>query len=147
MHKNIFHPLHNGHFAGFASTFNIDTQGDKVMPGAFNASIQSWQQRGKMPPLCLNHNKSYHVGELYLMEEKEDGLYIEGRIDADDLKTKLHKMPIGLSVSMLIENQKKCENIREICKAHIIEVSFADKPINQQAKTLINKQKTYQYYS
>ena len=89
MSNRTFCPQYSGHFAGFASTFNIDAHGDQVVKGAFIKSIKTWETLKQFPVLCINHQQKCKVGEISKMIETDQGLYVEGRVTDSNLRLKL----------------------------------------------------------
>ena len=140
---HYFTPLYKGHFAGIASTFNRDKQGDLIYPDAFNASISIWQTGTKKPPIYWEHNSDTQIGEIVLMKPTQYGLYIEGSIYSyfDFLINQLSEQKLGLSVRILITNYKITNTFGrfDIKKAFIIEISLTKNPIDSKAATFLNK--------
>lgn len=81
--------LEEGQFIGYASIFgNIDSYGDKVMPGAFTDTLADWESKAASAviPLLYGHDMSdpnNNVG--WAMEAVEDGrgLRVKCQIDLD----------------------------------------------------------------
>jgi uncharacterized protein len=64
-------------FTGLASTWDLDEGGDLILPGAYKATLQEWQQSGRVIPLINQHN--YHdarhaVGKMVGAKETTEGL-------------------------------------------------------------------------
>lgn len=75
----------NGSFSGYGSIFgNKDSYGDIVVKGAFNASLDKWRDKGRMPALLWQHKMDEPIGVYTRMEEDERGLYVEGKLLKDD---------------------------------------------------------------
>jgi len=84
-----------GTFEAVVSVFgNVDYQGDRVMPGAFEKSIEKWQKKGDPLPVVWSHNWGdpfAHIGYVDPSDMKEikgnqkagipGGLYVKGHLD------------------------------------------------------------------
>jgi HK97 family phage prohead protease len=71
----------DGTFAGHGSVFGVkDSYGDVVEPGAFQATLESWGQRGRLPKLLLQHDPKSIIGKWTTMREDARGLYVEGKL-------------------------------------------------------------------
>src|SRR6266513_4700124 len=81
-----------GTFEGYASTYSLDLQNDKILPGAFQETIKAAQKRRDarngdiLVPLLYMHDPSVPIGGLYSMEEDGKGLFVKGFIDLDVAK-------------------------------------------------------------
>lgn len=77
-----------GVFEAIVSVFgNVDRAGDRVMPGAFNGSLASWEQKGRPIPVIFAHdwgNLDAHIGEVLEAKETEDGLWVKGKLEMDE---------------------------------------------------------------
>lgn len=83
-----------GTFEGYAAVFNnIDGVGDRLVPGAFTASLAEAKVAGRMPKMLLNHgglaggglnspapDDLLPVGKWLAMGEDSKGLYSKGRL-------------------------------------------------------------------
>ncbi|PWR22746.1 HK97 family phage prohead protease [Zavarzinia aquatilis] len=74
----------DGSFAGYASVFAVtDAQGDRVLPGAFAASLGDWRRRKALPPFLWQHDMAEPIGRFDRVEEDETGLLVEGRLSLE----------------------------------------------------------------
>lgn len=70
-----------GMFEGYASVFGVvDSDGDVIVKGAFEESIQAFKEKGKRPKLLWMHNPSIIVGSIIDIFEDDKGLYMKGRL-------------------------------------------------------------------
>lgn len=80
--------LGDGEFEAIVSVFgNVDWYGDRVMPGAFKDTLAEWKERGDPIPVVWSHrydDPDYHVGIVTDAEERDEGLWVRGRLDLDD---------------------------------------------------------------
>lgn len=80
-----------GRFEALVSVFgNVDVQGDRVMEGAFQKSLEEWKASGAPIPIIWSHqwgNPEAHIGSARpedVTEVKGKGLKVAGTIDLDD---------------------------------------------------------------
>src|SRR3954452_21842281 len=80
-----------GVFSGYGAVFgNVDAGGDVVEKGAFKNTLRAWEDKGKWPPMLLQHGGGFlggaddmlHVGKWTAMEENSKGLQVEGELFA-----------------------------------------------------------------
>ncbi len=85
-----------GTFSGYGSTFgNVDLGGDRVMPGAFKATLEAFTLKGQMPAMFWMHDWKMPVGEWPTMHEDEKGLAVIGALWVAG--NKLGRQPIEIS--------------------------------------------------
>ncbi|RAL31183.1 HK97 family phage prohead protease [Rhodococcus sp. AQ5-07] len=79
-----------GAFTAYASVFgNVDSYGDIVMPGAFLADLDRWEEKGDPIPLLFGHNMAdpdFNIGVITSAGEDETGLKVTGQIDLESPK-------------------------------------------------------------
>jgi len=77
-----------GEFEALVSVFgNVDSDGDRVVKGAFEKSLAEWGERGDPIPVIWTHDHTdpfAHIGEVSDAKETDDGLLIKGTLDIDD---------------------------------------------------------------
>lgn len=79
-----------GTFTALVSVFgNVDADGERVVPGAFQKSLEKWRESGDPIPVILSHdwqNPWAHVGvaDPNDVSETERGLWVKGRLDIED---------------------------------------------------------------
>lgn len=131
-----------GTFEGYASTFgNVDSQGEKVMPGAFAESLAKHRREGTMPLLLWNHNPSEPIGGWSEMAEDGKGLWGKGRIlvNAGDTERRIHSHLMagnlkGMSIGYREMDVKPNGNVRELIKLDLVEASIVSFPANRSAR-------------
>lgn len=78
----------SGEFEALVSVFgNVDHYGEVVMPGAFKATLKSWEDRGDPIPVIWSHQWAdpfAHVGTVKSAKETADGLVIRGYISPEE---------------------------------------------------------------
>lgn len=78
-----------GEFEALVSVYgNVDLQGDRVMPGAFDNSLKAWQDSGDPIPVIWSHdwgNPNAHIGAVDPNQAKStpEGLVVRGKLDVE----------------------------------------------------------------
>ena len=81
-----------GIVTGYFSAFNIkDSDGDIILPGAFQKSINEWFPKGRIKHL-LNHDPRQPLGKITELKEDSYGLYYESQIGSHNLGRDFLKM-------------------------------------------------------
>ena len=81
-----------GIVTGYFSAFNIkDSDGDIIVPGAFQKSLSEWFPKGRIKHL-LNHDPRQPLGKLMDLKEDSYGLYYESQIGTHNLGRDFIKM-------------------------------------------------------
>lgn len=79
-------PLHlkragpQGTFTALASTYQLDRQGDRVLPGAFRRTLERLAASGGRIPLLWNHDQRDPIGAIADARETADGLEVDGQL-------------------------------------------------------------------
>lgn len=122
-----------GKVTGYASRFGIKDQGgDIVVKGAFA------DQRRK-PKMLLQHDPAQVVGVWDVVQEDNDGLYVEGRINlrstlGKDVHSNLEFGAIdGMSIGYRARDAVKTAQGRELRQIDLWEVSFVTFPMLPEA--------------
>lgn len=77
-----------GVFEAIVAAYNLDSVGDKIVPGAFAESLAEWAAKGDPIPVLwshLSHDPDYHIGYVLEAKETAEGLWVKAQIDPDDL--------------------------------------------------------------
>lgn len=124
-------------FAGFASTSDLDKGMDIITKGAYGRTLA---ERGGKVKMLWNHKSDLMpIGVYTKMEERESGLYVEGKISdtalGRDAKTlladgALDSMSIGYVVKEADYND---DGVRVIKDLDLYEVSLVNFPMNEKA--------------
>lgn len=73
-----------GRFQALASTYDIDSVGDKVRPGAFAKTLADWGSKGNSIPLLWSHrmdDPDYNLGHVLDAKEQQGGLWVDVQLD------------------------------------------------------------------
>lgn len=77
-----------GMFTAYVSIFgNVDMGGDRIIKGAFAASLAEWAASGDPLPVIWSHEwhePESHIGYVVKAEERDEGLFIEAQLDVTD---------------------------------------------------------------
>jgi HK97 family phage prohead protease len=143
-----------GVFSGYgAITGNVDAGGDKLERGAFKDTLREWEEKGKYPPMLLQHGGGWlggaddmlPVGKWTSMEENSKGLKVEGELFAmstergqyiyEGLKAgALDGLSIGYRAKEFILGTKPGEPYRTLKSVDLIELSIVTFPMNDKAR-------------
>lgn len=63
---------------GYASTWDVDRQGEAFVPGSFRECIKAFLDRGG--PLLYQHKEGAQLGQVEHLEEREKGLWMRARV-------------------------------------------------------------------
>lgn len=144
----------SGVFTGYgAVTGNKDAGGDVIEKGAFRDTLREWQDKGKFPPMLLQHGGGFlggamdmlPVGKYTDMEENSKGLKLDGELFAlntergqyiyEGLKSRaLDGLSIGYRVKEFVMGTKPTEPRRTIKSLDLVEVSIVTFPMNDKAR-------------
>lgn len=144
-----------GQFSGYGSIFgNIDAYGDVIEKGAFKDTLREWEERGKLPPMLLQHGGGMFgggaedmlpIGKWNSMEENSKGLKVDGQLFAlgtekgqyihEGLKSGvLDGLSIGYQVKKFVAGTKSGEPRRRIQQLDLWELSIVTFPGNDKAR-------------
>lgn len=81
-----------GVFEAIVATYDVDSVGDQIIPGAFAETLAHWKASEHPIPVIWSHKSDdpdYHIGYVLEAEERPgQGLWVKGRIDIDDPRSK-----------------------------------------------------------
>lgn len=134
-----------GHFAGYASVFDIvDNQKDIMMQGAFAATLKKGAGAIK---LLWQHQQDEPIGVFEKMFEDAVGLYVEGRLLLDVQKGReafallksgaVTGLSIGYSPTRYTIDS--ATGVRLLAEVDLFEVSLVTFPANAAAKVTVVK--------
>ncbi|MFD6070620.1 HK97 family phage prohead protease [Amycolatopsis lurida] len=92
----------DGVFEAIVAAYNVDSVGDKIVPGAFADTLAEWKASGDPIPVLwshMSHDPDYHIGYVEDAEERDDGLWVRARLDLDEPKAaKIYRLLKGRRV-------------------------------------------------
>lgn len=134
----------SGVFEGYAAVFhNVDSAGDRILPGAFVKSLAACRAEGRFPPLLWQHDPKRPIGIWEDMHEDSHGLYVRGRLFADDIAQAREAYALlrenvvsGLSIGYrTVESQRDGKTgVRLLSELELLEVSIVTFPANDRAR-------------
>ena len=128
-----------GYFSGYAARYsNVDLGGDRILKGAFDASVK---RRGTKIKLLYQHRPSEPIGVLTSVKSDLRGLKVEGQLllSLQQARDAYELMKIGALDSMSIgytaaeKDVTYQDNIRILKRVDVREVSIVTFPMNQSA--------------
>ena len=140
----------DGFFSGYGAVFgNVDWYNDVILHGAFQKSLQRWEEKGKMPPVLWNHNDGEPIGVYTNIYEDEKGLFVEGRLLIDDVPRAKSTHALlkagaidGLSIGYKTKKANQQTNgIRELIELDLGEISIVAMPANEESLIISVKSK------
>ena len=137
---NIKSSTQEGWFSGYASIYDcLDLHKDIVAKGAFFESLQDKQS---WPKMLWQHDPAYPIGRWECVEERDEGLYVEGRLFLELPKAQeafvLLKEGVvnALSIGFQIEKSRRLTEGRLLEKVRLHEISLVTFPANPEARIL-----------
>ena len=80
--------LEEGVVEAIVATYDVDSVGDQIMPGAFADTLAEWKASGHPIPFLWSHKSDdpeAHIGWIEEAEERPgQGLYVKARIDMEE---------------------------------------------------------------
>jgi HK97 family phage prohead protease len=79
----------DGVIEALVATYDVDTIGDRIIPGAFTKSLEEWAESGHPIPFIWSHmhnDLDAYLGDVLEAKEIDDGLWIKAQIDMEDSK-------------------------------------------------------------
>ena len=134
--------MEDGTFTGYASTFDMDSMGDTILPGAFKRTLNSWAAKNRPIPVLWQHKADEPIGVTMNAMEDERGLRVQGRLLMGLQRAKeayeAAKAGIlgGLSIGFSIPRDgatRMDDGTREIREVKLYEYSFVTFPANESA--------------
>ncbi|RYC10065.1 HK97 family phage prohead protease [Ciceribacter ferrooxidans] len=131
----------DGTFEGYGSIFgNVDSYGEKVMPGAFVASLAKHRREGSNVLMLWQHNPSEPIGIWEDLAEDAKGLWGKGRLILEVQKARethaLMKASAigGLSIGYREVKVTPDGNVRNLEELDLREISPVSFPANRRAR-------------
>lgn len=129
-----------GAFEGYASTFgNVDSFGEKVMPGAFIDSLVQHKRQGTRVKMFAFHDSRSVVGRWVDMAEDAKGLFVKGQLNmkvqkAVELRDLMVEGDIdGLSIGFRDVKSEMVDNVVQLQQIDLLEISIVSLPANTRA--------------
>jgi HK97 family phage prohead protease len=71
------------------ATYDVDSSGDRIVPGAFTKSLGEWQESGNPIPFIWSHmhnDLDAYIGDVLEAKETDEGLWVRAQLDLEDEK-------------------------------------------------------------
>ncbi len=131
----------DGTFEGYGSIFgNVDSYGEKVMPGAFVESLARHKREGSNVLMLWNHDPHQPIGVWEDLAEDAKGLWGKGRFLLDIQRAReVHTLAKakaigGLSIGYREEDTDKDGQVLLLKKLNLYEISPVTFPANRRAR-------------
>lgn len=129
-----------GTFTGYGSIFgNLDSYGEKVMPGAFAQSLAKHRQEGSKPLMLWQHNPDEPIGVWEDLVEDGKGLKGTGRFVLETSRGREAHALLkagairGLSIGYREVETEPDGTARLLKKLDLLEISVVSFPANRRA--------------
>lgn len=130
-----------GSFVAIAAAYSVDRVNDRIIPGAFSKTIESWRASGKRVPLHWDHegDPSSIIGSVdpAAMRETDAGLEVSGNLDlknSEKAREAWRAMKTGsmsLSFGYIVTQQSKArDGVNELKEIDLFEISIVPAPAN-----------------
>lgn len=132
-----------GSFSGYASIFNeLDDQGDRVLKGAFQNSLEAIAAQSTSPKMLWQHDASDPIGVWEEIREDDRGLFVKGRLILELRRAQeayaLMKARVldSLSIGYRVVQASKGPNLKErlLKQLDLFEISLVTFPANRAAR-------------
>lgn len=131
----------DGTFEGYGSIFgNVDSYGEKVMPGAFVESLARHKREGSKVMMLWQHNAVEPIGIWEDLAEDAKGLWGKGRLILEVQRAReIHALMKaqgvgGLSIGYREEDTDQDGAVRLLKKLNLYEISVVSFPANRRAR-------------
>lgn len=131
----------DGTFEGYGSVFgNVDSYGDKVMPGAFAESLAKHRREGTNVLMLWQHNPNEPIGIWDDLAEDGKGLRGKGRLIMDVARARevhalmKHKAIGGLSIGYREVETEPDNGVLLLKRLDLREISPVSFPANRRAR-------------
>lgn len=130
-----------GTFEGYGSIFgNVDSYGDKVLPGAFAASLAKHRREGRRIKMLWQHDTTQPIGVWEDVAEDGKGLWGKGRLTlavqrAKEAHALLKEGALdGLSIGYVATETEPSGNVRLLKQVELYEISPVTFGANSRAR-------------
>lgn len=133
----------DGTIEGYGSVWDVvDAYDDKIVAGAFAATLKAHQAAGTMPAMLWQHDATEPIGVWTEMVEDSMGLRLKGKLALDTVRGReayaLLKLGAltGLSIGFIAKqwSYDRTTDIRTLIEVELWEVSLVTFPANGKAR-------------
>lgn len=130
------------------ATYDTDSIGDRIVPGAFAATLKEWADSGQSIPFIWSHmhdDLDAYLGDVLEAKEVDEGLWVKAQIDMEDERArKAYRLIKGgrvrnysFAYEVRDSEEKDGENLLKDLK--VFEVGPTLIGMNQNTRTLVAK--------
>nr|CAD6427702.1 HK97 family phage prohead protease [Rhizobium sp. Q54] len=131
----------SGRISGYGSIFgNVDAYSERVLPGAFKASLDEHKRRGSRIKMLWQHRQDTPIGVWLQAVEDSKGLLLEGQINLKtDAGRNAYEHIVAGDVDSLsigyreIKAKQGHDGVRDLIELDLYEVSPVTFPANRSA--------------
>lgn len=131
----------SGRISGYGSIFgNVDAYSERVLPGAFKASLDEHKRRGSRIKMLWQHRQDVPIGVWLQAAEDSKGLHLEGQINLKtDAGRNAYEHIMAGDVDSLsigyreIKAKQGHDGVRDLIELDLYEVSPVTFPANRSA--------------
>lgn len=129
-----------GTFTGYGSVFgNVDSYGDKIVPGAFGQTLAKHRREGSKVPMLWQHMSEEPIGVWTDLVEDGKGLRAHGQLilgvprAASTYQLMKQSAIRGLSIGYTVNEADTDGNVRLLKEVELWEISVVTFPANRRA--------------
>ncbi|CAD6553503.1 HK97 family phage prohead protease [Paraburkholderia metrosideri] len=143
MHKAIEIEIKSGGdgtIEGYAPLFDtVDSYGDSVDHGAFDATLADWKRKGRLPAMLWSHNQAEPIGAWTAITADAKGLHVRGRLAAKGRAAEVRELldmqaVDGASIGYLPIVEDFREGVNHLREVRLFEVSLCVIPALSEAR-------------
>lgn len=138
----------NGVVEALVATWDLDSAGDRIVPGAFAASLKEWTDSGRSIPFVWSHmhdDPDAYLGDVVEAIETDDGLLVKAQLDMDDDRArKVFRLLKGgrvnnYSFAYEVRDSEEKDGENLLKDLRVFEVGPTLIGMNQNTRTLVAK--------
>jgi HK97 family phage prohead protease len=130
-----------GTFEGLGAVFhNVDLGGDRIVPGAFAATLEAYKREDSRPAMLWSHDPAEPLGAWIDLHETKEGLAVRGQLAMDAPRARsAHSLmkidALGMSIGYKATDfDYDRDGVRELKRLDLYEVSLVSMPMNRRAR-------------
>jgi HK97 family phage prohead protease len=140
-----------GEFKALVATFDVDSVGDQIRPGAFTKSLLRREERGEPLPVIFAHrwdDPFSHIGVVKSARETDLGLEVDAVLDLDGdnpVARQIHRLmrarrlkafSFGYSIIDAVDVERDGRRIKELRELDLLEISPCLRGVDENAELL-----------
>jgi HK97 family phage prohead protease len=130
------------------ATYDLDSGGDRIVPGAFAATLKEWEDSGQRIPFIWSHmhdDLDAYLGDVLEAKETDEGLWVKAQMDMEDERTrKAYRLIKGgrvanYSFAYEVRDSEEKDGELHLKNLKVFEVGPTLIGMNQNTRTLVAK--------